>query len=32
MGWCFKPMPTEELIEVCHRMGMPAMEGINAKF
>ena len=32
MGWCFKPTPTEELIEVCHRMGMPAMEGINAKF
>jgi len=32
MGWCFKPMPTEELIEACHRMGMPAMEGINAKF
>jgi hydroxypyruvate isomerase len=29
MGWCYNPMPTEELIEVCHRMGMPAMEGIN---
>ena len=25
-------MPTEELIEACHRMGMPAMEGINAKY
>ena len=31
MGWCYNPMPTEELIEVCHRLGMPAMEGINRK-
>jgi hydroxypyruvate isomerase len=31
MGWCFK-MPTGELIDACHRLGMPAMEGINAKF
>ncbi|NUQ66392.1 MAG: TIM barrel protein [Pirellulales bacterium] len=31
MGWCFDPMPTEELIEACHRMGMPAMEGIDKK-
>ncbi len=29
MGWCFNPLPTEELIEACHRMGMPAMEGIG---
>ena len=29
MGWCFKPMPVDELIEACHRMGMPAMEGIS---
>ena len=27
MGWCFKPMPMDELIEACHRMGMPAMDG-----
>jgi hydroxypyruvate isomerase len=25
-GWCFSPMPTEELIEACHRMGVPAMD------
>ena len=31
MGWCFNPMPTEELIAACHRMGMPAMEGINSQ-
>jgi len=31
MGWCYNPMPTEELIDVCHGMGMPAMEGINQK-
>ncbi|MFH1918507.1 MAG: TIM barrel protein [Planctomycetota bacterium] len=31
MGWCYNPIPTEELIEVCHRMGMPAMEGIDRK-
>ena len=29
MGWCFNPIPNEELIEVCHRIGMPAMEGIS---
>ena len=29
MGWCYNPIPTEKLIEVCHRMGMPAMEGIS---
>jgi hydroxypyruvate isomerase len=32
MGWCFNPMPTEELIAACHRMGMTAMEGIDKKF
>jgi hydroxypyruvate isomerase len=32
MGWCFKPMPMEELIDACHRMGMPAMEGIDKKY
>ncbi len=25
-GWCFSPMPTEKLIEACHRMGIPAMD------
>jgi hydroxypyruvate isomerase len=29
MGWCFNPLPTSELIEACHRLGMPAMEGIG---
>lgn len=32
MGWCFNPMPTAELIEACHRMGMTAMEGIGREF
>lgn len=32
MGWCFNPMPTGELIEACHRMGMTAMEGIARDF
>jgi hydroxypyruvate isomerase len=31
MSWCFKPLPTEELIEACHRMGLPAIEGIDRK-
>lgn len=31
MGWCFNPLPTEDLIAACHRMGMPAMEGINSR-
>ena len=30
MGWCFNPLPTPQLIEACHRMGMTAMEGIDA--
>lgn len=24
--WCFAPMPTEQLIRACHRMGVPAMD------
>lgn len=32
MGWCFKPMPVEELIAACHKMGMTAMEGIDKKY
>ena len=31
MGWCFNPMPTEQLMDACHTMGMPAMEGIGAE-
>ncbi len=29
MGWCFNPMPTKKLIAACHKMRMPAMEGID---
>ena len=29
MGWCYNPIPTADLINVCHRMGMPAMEGVG---
>lgn len=25
-GWCFAPMPAEQLIRACHRMGLPAMD------
>ena len=25
-GWCFNPMPTETLIDACHRMGVKAMD------
>jgi len=32
MAWCYKPMPMEQLIEACHRLGMPAMEGIDQKY
>jgi hydroxypyruvate isomerase len=32
MGWCYKPLPVEELIAACHRMGMPAMEGIDRRY
>lgn len=32
MGWCYNPMPMTELIDACHRMGMPAMEGISREF
>jgi hydroxypyruvate isomerase len=31
MGWCFAPMPTPQLIDACHAMGMTAMEGISAE-
>lgn len=29
MGWCFKPVPIEELVEACQKVGMAAMEGIG---
>lgn len=32
MGWCFQPLPVEELINACHKMGMTAMEGIDPKY
>ncbi len=32
MAWCFKPMPMEQLIPACARMGLLAMEGIDPKF
>lgn len=32
MGWCFNPIPTEDLMDACKAMGMTAMEGINASF
>ncbi len=25
-GWCFSPMPVEQLIRACHRMGIPGMD------
>lgn len=28
MAWCYD-VPDEDLIDACHRMGMPAMEGID---
>lgn len=32
MGWCYNPIPTPELIDACHCMGMPAMEGVGREF
>lgn len=31
MGWCFKPMPAEELARHCKEIGLVAMEGISSK-
>ncbi|MCX6897880.1 MAG: TIM barrel protein [Verrucomicrobia bacterium] len=31
MGWCFNPMPTEELAKHCRDIGLEAMEGVGAK-
>lgn len=32
MAWCFKPIPPEELIDACQRLGLSAMEGIDHKY
>ncbi len=32
MAWCFKPMPMEQLIPACAKMGLAAIEGIDAKY
>jgi len=32
MAWCFKPLPMEELIPACAKMGLVAMEGIDKKY
>lgn len=29
MGWCFKPMPPDELIRACAAMGMHGIEGVG---
>ena len=31
MGWCFNPMDSLDLARACHRMGMPAIEGVDVK-
>ncbi len=32
MGWCFNPMPVPDLIDHCVKIGIGAIEGIDAKF
>ncbi len=32
MSWCFNPIPSEELIDACQRLGMHAMEGIDREY
>jgi len=32
MAWCFDPMPMETLIPACAKMGLVAMEGLDAKW
>jgi hydroxypyruvate isomerase len=32
MSWCYNPLPKEQVIEACHKMGMPAMEGISREY
>ncbi len=31
MGWCFNPMPAEELARHCRDIGLEAIEGISAE-
>lgn len=31
MAWCFKPIPMEDLIKACAKMGLSAIEGIDKK-
>lgn len=31
-SWCFEPMPEEQLIRACHRMGIPAMDVSEKQF
>lgn len=31
MGWCFNPMPAEELARHCREIGLEAIEGISAE-
>ena len=31
MAWCFNPMPMEQFIPACGKMGLVAMEGIDPK-
>lgn len=31
-SWCFQPMPEEQLIRACHRMGIPAMDVSEKQF
>jgi len=31
MSWCFNPIPAEQLIDACSRLGLHAMEGIDTK-
>ncbi|MCA9221602.1 MAG: TIM barrel protein [Planctomycetales bacterium] len=32
MGWCFKPMPIEQLAQHCRAIGLVAMEGIGREY
>jgi len=32
MGWCFNPMPVPVLIDHCVKIGIEAIEGVDAKF
>ncbi len=32
MGWCYKPMPIPDLIDLCVEVGLEGIEGIDPKF